>query len=98
MSIYRKLKDYIQHKEGDENHCSSTTLIFGDLMSRECCFDYEDDNGEWREWFGVGIYGHEMDYLLNYYVVGIHPKYKIEKDKIIPFLHITLYKEKPNYE
>lgn len=91
-SIYRKLKDYIAKTE------SGSTLIFGDLMSRDCCYCYEDKNGEWQDWFGVGFYGHEMDYLLNYYVVGIHPKYKIEKDKIIPYLHIILYKEKPNYE
>lgn len=88
MSIYRKLKDYINKTE------SGSTLIFGDLMSRDCCYCFKDEKGEWHEWFGVGIYWHEMDYLLNYYVVGIHPKYKIEKDRIIPYLHITLYKEK----
>ena len=91
-SIYRKLKDYMQRSE------IGTTLIFGSLMSSDCCYCFEDDKGNWHEWFGAGFYDHEMDYLLNYYVVGIHAKYKIERDKIIPFLHITLYKEKPNYE
>lgn len=92
MSIYRKLKDYISIRE------NGRTLIFGDLMSRDCCYCFEDEKGEWHEWFGAGIYGHEMDYLLNYYVVGIHPKYKIEINTIISYLQIILYKEKPNYE
>ena len=87
MSIYRKLKDYIQ-KTGN-----STTLIFGDLMSRDCCYCFEDEKDEWHEWFGCGVYGGNMDFLLNYYVVGIHPKYKIEKDRIVPYLHISLKKE-----
>ena len=91
-SIYRKLKDYISKTE------SGTTLIFGDLMSRDCCYCYEDKNGKWHDWFGAGIYGGEMDFLLNYYVVGISPKYKMEQDKIVPYLKVILYKEKPNYE
>ena len=76
-TIYRKLKDYIKHEDGCITH------IFGDFMSRECRFDYEDKNGKWQEWFGVGVYGHEMDFLLDYYVAGVNPKYKIERDKII---------------
>lgn len=87
--IYRKLKDYIQKND------IGSTLIFGNLMSRDCCYVYEDDKGEWHEWFGMGVYGHQMDFLLNYYVVGIFPKYKIEKDTIVPYLKIVLYKEKP---
>ena len=51
-SIYRKLKDYIQKTE------RGTTLIFGDLMSRDCCYCFENEKGEWQEYFGVGIYGH----------------------------------------
>lgn len=88
-TIYRKLKDYIAKTE------SGSTFIFGDLMSRDCCYCYKDKNGEWHDWFGVGIYGHEMDFLLNYYVVGISAKYKIERDKIVTYLQIILYKEKP---
>ena len=87
-SIYRKLKDYINEEDGCITH------IFGDLMSRECRFDYPDDKGEWHEWFGAGVYGHEMDFLLDYYVVGVNPKYKIERDKIVPFLQVVLCKDK----
>ena len=93
LPINRKLKDYIYHQEGDSEHCSCTHLLFGDLMSRDCCYNYQDSNGEWHDWFGAGIYGGEMDFLLDYYVVGIHPSYKIENNRIVPYLNICLRKE-----
>lgn len=88
-SIYRKLKDYIQKTE------SGKAIIFGDLMSSDCCYHFEDKNGKWHEWRGVGVYGGEMDFLYDYYVAGIFATYKIEKDTIVPYLQITLCKEKP---
>lgn len=92
MDIYRKLKDYIDKTE------NGSTSIFGDLMSTDCCYSYKDEKGTWRDLFGTGYYDSDMDFLLNYYVVGMFPKYKIEQDKIIPYLKVILYKEKPDYE
>ena len=83
--IYRKLKDYI-HTEHDI--VTTTSIIFGDLMSRDC--EYYYDGKTYRP---SGVYGGEYDFLLEYYVAGIRPAYKIEKDKIIPYLRITLRKE-----
>ena len=88
-SIYRKLKDYILEEPG------STTVIFGDLMSKYCIYYYYDENKqEWQEWNCNGFYYHEMDFLLNYYVRGITPMYKIEQDRIVSYLAITLSKER----
>ena len=90
--IHRKLKDYIHHEEGGSNRCSSTTVLFGSLMSRDCCFGYEDEEGEWHRWFGQGNYRGEKDFLLEYYVVGITADYRIEDDRIVPYLYICLRK------
>lgn len=88
-SIYRKLKDYIHNDE------YTITTIFGDLMSINLEFHYQDEKGEWIDYRPSGAYYHECDFLLEYYVCGIHPEYRIENNKIIPYLSITLDKEKP---
>lgn len=90
-TIYRKLKDYIYKGDG------YSTSIFGNLMSSDCIYNYENPNkkGEYVEWRYFGLYGREMDFLLDYYVIGIHPIYNIVKNEIKPMLHISLSKEKP---
>jgi len=87
-TIYRKLKDYIYVGE----YC--TTTIFGSLLSTNVEWCWEDDNNVWHEWSCSGVYSKEMDFLLEYYVVGIHPYYKIQNDCIKPYLRITLSKRK----
>lgn len=83
--IYRKLKNYI-HTE--HNIITTTKVIFGNLMSMDC--EYYYDGKIYRP---SGVYSGEYDFLLEYYVAGIRPAYKIEDDKIIPYLSVTLRKE-----
>ena len=89
-SIYRKLKDYIQEGDG------VTTSIFGTITSSHVQYSWQDDQGEWQHWTCCGIYGHEKDFLLNYYVRGIVPYYRIVKDKIEVYINVTLSKEIEN--
>ena len=87
MDIYRKLRDYIYD---DSNF---RTSIFGDIMSDWCIFVYKE-NDEWKEWTCRGIYCGEKDFLLDYYVRGIFPVYKIEQqERIVPYLRIILGKD-----
>lgn len=83
--IYRKLKDYI-HTEHDD--ITTTKVIFGDLTSTDCEFYYDG-----KTYRPSGIYYGAMDFLLEYYVVGIRPTYRIENDRIDVYLRITLRKE-----
>lgn len=85
-SIYRKLRDYI--KEEDRTIWN----IFGTLESTHCEFHFDQDE-EWKTYTPCGIYAGKYDFLLDYYVKGIIPKYKIVKDEIIPYLSITLSKD-----
>ena len=88
-TIYRKLKDYIYEGE------SGCTIIFGDLMDSNCVFNYEDTKkeGHYIDYRCVGLYYRDMDFLLNYYVIGIHARYRIERDTIKPYLYVVLSKE-----
>ena len=97
MSIYRKLKSYIYKDPGDEDHCASTTSIFGTLHdSRNVYFYKDEEDEEWKEYNCKGTWFHgEMEHLLNYYVVGIWPRYEIINDRIVLTLGISLKKEKP---
>ena len=85
-SIFRKLRDYI--KTENKYGITTTTLIFGDLMSTDCEFYYDGQTYQ-----PSGVYDGSMDFLLEYYVVGIRPAYRIEYDKINAYLRITLRKE-----
>lgn len=87
LTIYRKLKDYMYE---DDNSIRS---IFGTLMSSNCVYNYKDSNGNYIDWSCRGIYNKDKDFLLDYYVVGIWPCYKIKDDKIIAFNVITLKSE-----
>ena len=80
--IYKKLREYI------EDNGTGRTIIFGDLISTDCEFWYDG-----KTYAPTGAYRGEYDFLLDYYVMGISPQYKIVDDKIIPYLHITLSKE-----
>lgn len=82
-SIFRKLKDY-------DNLGKNNITIFN-LMDRDCEFWYDG-----KTYKPCGVYSGEYDFLLEYYVKGIIPKYKIENDKIIPYLRVTLSKESDN--
>lgn len=86
VPIYRRLRDYIHRDD------RVMSVIFGDLESRDCSFAYQGANGAWETWSCSGVYSHEKDFLLDYFVAGIAPKYRIERDKIIPYLQITLRK------
>jgi len=89
--FYRKLKDYILFEEGDEKHCASRTVIFGDLNSPDCEFHFPDANGNYHVFNGGGrIVTNELEGLYDYYVKSIFPCYRIEKNKIIPYLEIYL--------
>lgn len=79
MNNFRKLKEY-------DNLGKNNTMIFN-LMDTDCEFWY--DNKTYRP---SGFYSGEYDFLLEYYVRGIMPMYRIENNKIIPYLHITLSK------
>ena len=86
VPIYRRLRDYM-HKDGQV-----VSVIFGTLETRDCSFAYQGANNAWETWSCSGVYAHEKDFLLDYFVTGIAPKYKIEHDKIVPYLQITLRK------
>lgn len=81
-TIYRKLRDYIS-EEG-----SVTTYIFATLTDVDNEFYYDG-----KIYRPKGRYRKEYDFLLDYYVCGIAPKYEIVCDKIIPYLTITLCRE-----
>ena len=83
--ISRKLKNYISEEE------RSIFSIFGNLMSRDCEYHYNKGD-EWLVYKPQGTYSGEYDFLLEYYVVGIFPMYRIKDDKIEPYLKICLNK------
>lgn len=88
--IYKKLKEYIK-KDGN-----TTFSIFGTLTDKNIiwCFKNIDEPDEpYIEKQLYGFYRGEYDFLLEYYVKGIIPIYKIINDKIVPFLKVTLDKE-----
>ena len=96
--IYRKLKTYIKETE------KGITCIFGDLMSIDVKYvynqrivkkDFLHTEIEEDSYMCNGIYNNDHDFLLEYYVVGIFPEYKIDNSKIIPYLKVALLKEKP---
>ena len=80
MNKFRKLKEY--------NDLGKHGVTILDLMDRDCEFWYDG-----KTYRPSGTYGGSHDFLLEYYVKGIKPMYRIEDDKIIPYLHITLSKE-----
>ena len=80
MNKFRKLKEY-------DNLGENNITIFN-LMDTQCEFWY--DGQTYRP---CGWYDGSHDFLLEYYVKGIEATYRIEKDKIIPYLHITLSEE-----
>lgn len=80
--IYRKLKDYIC-EEG-----ITTTTIFGSLDSNDCKYYFDD-----KVYSPKKCYGGDYDFLLEYYVMGISPKYEIVDNRIVPYLLVTLQKE-----
>ena len=79
MDIYRKLRDYIKV----EDHVIS--VIFGDLLSMDCEYHYKD-----LIYTPTGIDNGDHDYLLDKYVHGVRPAYKIINNKITPYLKIWL--------
>lgn len=87
---FHQLKEYINVGKDGLN-------IFGNLTDRECEFSFQNpkitDRVEFKTYRPSGCYAGEYDFLLDYYVHGILPKYRIENDRIIPYLHITLSKE-----
>lgn len=92
MKIFRKLKDYMQV----DGNC--TTFIFGTLNSTDCHFVYDALTDETLKEYdgGYNIDG-EYDFLLDYYVLGVNASYKIEDNRIIPYLVISLSKENPEH-
>ena len=84
--IYRKLKDYVCEEK------SSIFSIFGNLMSRDCEYHYNKGD-EWLTYIPSGTYYGEYDFLLEYYVVGIFPMYRIKDNRIEPYLKICLSKD-----
>jgi hypothetical protein len=85
-NIYRKLKDYICK---DDNVITS---VFGNLDDPTCLFTYLDEKGNVIEYSRVYQNSSKYQFLLDYYVAGIWPKYKIIDDKIKPYLKIYLKK------
>lgn len=81
-----KLKDFIKKEE------NTTLYLFGDLMSTDCEFHFIKD-GVSQTYIPSGIYYGEKDYLLEYRVCSIRPRYKIVKDRIIPILIVYLSEE-----
>ena len=81
-SIFRKLKDYIQVED------TGCTMIFGNLRSTDCAYAYDG-----KVYMPNGIYDNSKEFLLDYYVVGIFPKYKVEDNQIKPFLYVVLRKD-----
>ena len=79
MSNFRKLKEY--------SNLGTDNITILDLMRRDCEYWYDG-----KTYKPSGLYYGQYDFLLEYYVKGIMPQYKIENDKIIPYLHITLSK------
>lgn len=96
MNIYRKLKHYMYEDPGDDEHCGSTTSIFGTLRESRNIYNYQDpETNEYVDWSCKGFYYHEKEFLLDYYVIGIFPIYEIVNNTIVAKLKICLSKEKP---
>ena len=89
-SIFRKLRDYIKTEK--KYGITTTTSIFGTLRDKDCRFQYTDKNGT-HAYIPNGMYDNSMDFLLEYYVVGIFPNYEIKENKIKPYLLVGLKKE-----
>lgn len=87
---FHQLKEYINVGKDGLN-------IFGSLTDRDCEFSFRNpkitDGVEFKTYRPTGCYSGEYDFLLDYYVHGIIPKYRIKNNRIIPYLHITLSKE-----
>ena len=82
--MFRKLKDY----QIDLDDRTRLEII----PFRECEFKYQTEDG-YKSCVITGFNYGQFDFLLEYYVKGILPAYKIVKDKIIPYLIVTLDKE-----
>ena len=86
MNQFRKLKEY--------DNLGKNNITILNLMDMRCEFRYKNyQTNEWQSYIPSGTYRGEYDFLLEYYVVGIFPMYKIENNKIIPYMRITLRKE-----
>lgn len=79
MNDFKKLKEY------DNLGINKVSILT--LMDTDCEFWYDD-----KIYKPSGYYCGEYDFLLEHYVKGIKPMYRIEDNKIIPYLHITLSK------
>lgn len=92
-TFYKKLKDYIYVGE------HSTTSIFGTLHDKHCIYLFKNSNGEQTYYNSTGNYNHDMDFLVDYYVIGINSCFKIDDHNTIQtYLLITLSKEKESWE
>ena len=80
MNEFKKLKEY------DNLGINKVSILT--LMNTDCEFWY--DNKIYKP---SGIYRGEYDFLLEYYVKGINPMYRIENNKIIAYLYVILSKE-----
>lgn len=80
---FRKLKEY--------SNLGKDSVTILNLMDRTCEFWFDG-----KIYKPSGYYNGSYDFLLEYYVVGIVPMYRIEDNTIIPYMHITLRKEIEN--
>ena len=79
---FHKLRDFMDvGKDG--------VTILGTFNSMDCEFCYDG-----KSYIPSGSYHYDKEFLLDYYVHGVIPKYKIVNDKIIPYITITLSKER----
>lgn len=83
MSLFRRLKTY------DNLGKNNVTIL--SLTDINCEFWYDG-----KKYKPSGYYDGSYDFLLEYYVKGIRPMYRIEDNKIIPYLRIILSKESDN--
>lgn len=80
LNNFRKLKEY--------DHLGENNVSILSLETLHCIFWYDGNTYQYS-----GVYDGEYDFLLEYYVEGIKPIFRIENSKIVPYLFVTLSKE-----
>ena len=91
--IYRKLKDYICEEHGV---CTVIWSIFGSLYDSSVHYEFTNKEGETHTYAPSRMMDDSRNFLLEYYVMSISPRYEIINDRIIPYLRVYLKEELEN--
>jgi len=87
LPIYRKLKDYIYE---EHDICTTRMSVFGTLDDPSVHYEFTDKKGKTYTYIPSRATDDSINFLLEYYVMGIFPQYEIKHDKIILYLRVYL--------